>query len=116
MVNSREKGIRGELEWSKWLREELGCTGARRGQQYCGANGDADVEGGIEGAHPEVKRVEALNLAAAMAKAVEDAAAGGRIPYVAHRRNRTGWLVTIRADDLVEFSEAVCKQKGFEFA
>ena len=40
-INSREKGKRGERELAGKLREYgFGC---RRGQQYSGANGDADV-------------------------------------------------------------------------
>lgn len=43
MKNSRRKGKEGELELSKKLKEHgFEC---RRGQQYCGANGDADVIG-----------------------------------------------------------------------
>ena len=40
-INSNSKGKKGELELSKILREHGYDT--RRGQQYCGANGDADV-------------------------------------------------------------------------
>ena len=42
-VNSREKGKRGELELARALRA-LGYD-CRRGQQYSGKNGDADVVG-----------------------------------------------------------------------
>ncbi len=42
-MNSRQKGAGGERELSRILREyEYNC---RRGQQYNGANGDADVIG-----------------------------------------------------------------------
>lgn len=59
MTNSRRKGASGERELAKKLRE-YGYE-ARRGQQYCGSNGDADVVG-IPGIHIECKRVEALNI------------------------------------------------------
>ena len=42
-MNSRNKGKAGELELSKVLKTYGYDT--RRGQQYCGANGDADVVG-----------------------------------------------------------------------
>ena len=42
-MNSRTKGKAGELELSKVLKTYGYDT--RRGQQYCGANGDADVVG-----------------------------------------------------------------------
>jgi len=109
-INSREKGCKGEREWAKWLRDTLGLTDARRGQQFKGTPDSPDVVGGIPGTHPEVKRVEALNLAAAMKKAVEDA--GDDVPYVAHRRNRTEWLITIRAADLVRLCECVAAGAG----
>ena len=64
MTNSRAKGCRGEREIAKILRE-YGYE-ARRGQQYSGFNGDADVVG-LPGYHIEVKRVENLNLDKAIA-------------------------------------------------
>ena len=66
----REKGKRGELELAGILREEGYDT--RRGQQYCGAAGNADVIG-LPGIHIECKRVEKLNLLDAVAQAVHDA-------------------------------------------
>ena len=52
MTNSRAKGKAGERELAKKLRE-FGVD-ARRGQQYSGANGDADVVG-LQGVHIECK-------------------------------------------------------------
>lgn len=109
MTNSRQKGARGEREWAAYLRE-LGFADARRGQQFSGSPDSPDVAGGIPGTHPEVKRVERLNLHDAMKQAVRDA--GHAIPYVAHRRNRGEWLVTLRADDLQLFAAALLD--GFE--
>ncbi len=68
-MNSREKGKRGERELASKLREY--GYGTRRGQQYCGANGDADVVG-LPGIHIECKRVERLNLDDAMTQAKAD--------------------------------------------
>ena len=61
----REKGKRGELEIARILREEGYDT--KRGQQYCGAAGNADVIG-LPGIHIECKRVEKLNLLDAVAR------------------------------------------------
>ena len=97
-MNSREKGKAGELELARILREN-GYI-ARRGQQFCGVNGDADVVG-IPGLHIECKRVEKLNIHDAMQQAVRDAREG-EIPVVMHRKNRTEWLVTQRLDDWLE--------------
>lgn len=97
-MNSRRKGKVGELEWAAVCRENgYDC---RRGQQYAGANGDADVVG-LPGVHVEVKRVERLDLESAMSQSRRDAKTGEK-PIVAHRRNRCEWLVTMRAEDWFE--------------
>lgn len=97
-MNSRNKGARGERELARKLREYgYGC---RRGQQYCGANGDADVVG-LRGVHIECKRVEKLNLYDAMAQARADAKPGEN-PTVFHRRNACEWLVTMTLDDWIK--------------
>jgi hypothetical protein len=50
--------------------------------------------------HVEVKRVEKLNVHAALAQAENDAGGAGRWPIVLHRRNGDkGWKVTCWADD-----------------
>ncbi len=94
-MDSREKGKRGERELARKLKE-LGFE-ARRGQQYCGAAGDADVVG-IPGVHIECKRVENLNIHKAMAQAQSDAREG-EAPMVFHRKNGGEWLVTVRLAD-----------------
>ena len=93
---SREKGKRGEREWASLCRS-YGYTDAKRGQQYCGLEGDADVVG-IPGLHQEIKRVERLNIYDAISQSTRDAK-DGEIPIVAHRKNRCEWLVTMKADD-----------------
>lgn len=88
-----------------FLRDELGLKDARRGRQFCGSPESPDVVGGIVGTHVEVKRVEKLNLYAAMKQALKDC--GPSIPYVAHRKNGEPWLVTVLARDLIAFSGCV---------
>lgn len=97
-MNSRQKGARAERELASKLRE-YGYT-ARRGQQFSGANGDADVVG-LSGIHIECKRVERLNIEDAMSQSKRDAR-NGEIPVVMHRKNNCEWLVTIRLDDFME--------------
>ena len=96
-MNSRDKGCRGERELSKKLRE-YGYE-ARRGQQFCGANGDADVVG-LPGIHIECKRVEKLSLYPAMDQAKRDC--HDMIPAVFHRKNNCEWLVVLRMDDFIK--------------
>ena len=97
-MNSREKGKRGERRWRDVLRD-AGFQKAHRGVQFSGSPDSPDVAcPELPGIHFEVKAVEALNIWRAMSQAIEDAG-GKKIPVVAHTRNRSGWLVTMRAED-----------------
>ena len=96
-MNSRSKGKRGELELARRLRE-YGYD-SRRGQQYSGANGDADVVG-LPGIHIECKRVEKLNIYDAIAQSRHDSL-HGELPAVFHRKNNCEWLVTMSIDDFM---------------
>lgn len=97
-INSKDKGRRGEAELARKLREYGYDT--RRGQQYSGANGDADVVG-LPGIHIEVKRRERLNIEDAMAQSKHDAREG-EIPVVMHRKNNCEWLVTMQLEKFIE--------------
>lgn len=101
---SRDKGKRGEREFSHLLKD-LGFE-ARRGQQFSGSPDSPDVVTNIEGIHFEVKRVEKLNIQNAMDQAEIDA--GEQIPIVAHRKNRSPWMITLKAEDLIAFCEIIC--------
>ena len=95
MTNSRRKGAQYERELARAFRAE--GYDARRGQQYCGASGDADVIG-LPGIHVEAKHVERLHLRDAMAQAKRDARPG-ELPAVFHRKNRCETLVTMTMED-----------------
>ena len=97
MINSKRKGAAGERELAAKLRE-YGFD-SRRGIQYCGANGDADVLG-LPGIHIECKRTEKLNLYDAMAQAKAECKA--KTPAVFHRRNNCEWLVILSLEDFIE--------------
>ena len=89
-MNSRAKGVRGELE----LSHELNARGftARRSQQYSGAGLDsADLF--VLGLTPrlECKRVEAYRISEWVQKAKEDSRGGPWI--IMSRRSNEGWLV-----------------------
>ena len=96
-MNSRQKGKRGELELAHEL-EKWGYK-TRRGQQYSGASGDADVIG-IPGLHIECKRVEQLNLDKALEQSENDARIG-EYAVVMHRRNREKWKVTMSLEQFM---------------
>lgn len=101
---SRDKGKRGERELAARLTEVFGVD-CRRGQQFCGSAGDADVVG-IDGLHSEVKRTETLRLWDAIDQAVSDAAEGS-VPVVFHRPSRRPWLAIVRVDDLPALIESL---------
>lgn len=99
MVNSRAKGARAERELANKLKEH-GLT-ARRGQQFCGANGDADVVcTELADWHIECKMVAALNVDKAIDQATRDC--GEKTPVVIHRKNNRPWLVTIYLEDWIK--------------
>lgn len=98
-VNSRAKGARAEREIASILRDKYGFADCRRGQQFSGLYGDADVVG-IPGLHLEVKNVQKLNVRNAMAQSERDAK-DGEIPVVMHKMDRKPWLVTLNLDDFM---------------
>lgn len=97
-INSKAKGANGERELASKLREHGYMC--RRGQQYCGANGDADVVG-LPHVHIECKRTERLQLYEAMTQAQSDAK-DGEFPVVMHRKNNADWVVVMKLDDWME--------------
>lgn len=86
------------------LCREHGYANVRRTAQYCGNTGEAADCVGLPGIHIEVKNVEHLNVSNAMAQAVRDSR-DRAIPIVAHKKNREGWLITMRADDWFKLYE-----------
>jgi Holliday junction resolvase len=104
MTNSRAKGAAGERELANRLKE-LGLT-ARRGQQFSGSPDSPDVLcDHLSGYHIECKRVERLNIDAAMDQATRDC--GSQTPIVMHRRNKKPWLVTMFLEDFIALARPV---------
>ena len=102
-INSRQKGAVAEREIAKILRG-YGYE-ARRGQQYNGFNGDADIVTNIVGFHWEIKRTERVDIDKFMEQSIRDAK-DGETPIVAHRRNNKEWKVTMRLDDFIKLYKA----------
>jgi Holliday junction resolvase len=102
-INSKRKGAEGERELARKL-TEYGYK-SRRGQQYCGSNGDADVVG-LPGIYIECKRVEKLNIYNAVDQAKRDCSCevpfGYDLPAVFHRKNNSEWLVTMPLEFWIE--------------
>ena len=108
-INSKQKGARGEREFAQLLRDH--GFEARRGQQYCGANGDADVIcDSLPQFHFEVKRTETLNLKNAILQSQADCDKknalgltkegyfGTIVPVVMHRYSGGKWIAIIEAN------------------
>lgn len=110
-VNSNRKGKVGELELSHVLQKYGYDT--RRGQQYCGLKGNADVVG-IDGMHIECKRTERGHgcnyewLTQAKNDARDD-----ELPVVMHRANRKEWLATMSLDDFMYLWQLAEKYKRY---
>ena len=107
---SRDKGKRGEREAARELGEVLGVA-ARRGVQYQGGPGSPDVV--LEGVpiHVEAKRVERLQLWAAIEQARADAPAGA-VPIVWHRPNGRDSVVIVETSRLADLARVVAGPSG----
>lgn len=93
--SQKEKGKRGEREVANILKAH--GYDARRGQQFCGLTGEADVVG-MPGYHLEVKFQETTKLGEWFAQSERDARKG-EVPVVVHRKSRSPWMVTMRFED-----------------
>lgn len=99
MINSREKGKRFERKLASILKKDYGYD-CRRGQQYCGANGDADVIG-LPGIHIEAKHQEKMRLYDWINQAKRDAK-DGLLPVVFHKKNDCEILVSMTLDTFMK--------------
>ena len=97
-VNSKQKGARFERTLAAKFRE-YGYE-CRRGQQYCGANGDADVVG-LPYIHIEAKAQERMQLYEWIAQAKRDAK-NGELPVVFHKKNHCEILASMPLDVFME--------------
>ena len=104
MINSKRKGRDAEQALAKFLREH--GIEARRGQQFKGTQDSPDVISNMNW-HIECKAVESLNVIAAHAKC-EQEAEDGNTPIVFHKKNRTAWYVTLKAEDFINEIRHAC--------
>lgn len=94
---SRDKGARGE----RALKAALNSAGLNTDRGFFIA-GEADLIG-LNGIHVECKAVEKLNIWEAMKQAEEDAVKmQDGFPAVFHKRNYTGFLVTMKLENWIE--------------
>ena len=99
---ARRRGANGERELAALIRDIWGYP-VRRGYTF---HHESDLVG-LEGIHPEVKRVEKLNIHKAMEQAKEEAIKReDGDPAVFFRRDRGEWLVCIRLGLFMEMYKA----------
>ena len=101
-MNAKRKGNQAERELLRIL-QEYGVDAHRNDQRYVGGidNPDISVRMGPVSVQVECKRVERLQLAAALRQAHRDAN-GHALPVVVHRRSREPWIVSMELTDLLE--------------
>lgn len=103
---SQRKGAAGERELAALLRE-YGYSVERGGSLSFGEVPDLT---GLPGVHIECKRAEQLRIQDWIDQAVQDSERfHDGLPAVFHRRNRQGWLVTMRLPDWMEMYQKVAK-------
>lgn len=97
--SQQRKGRGGELELVRIFQ----CNGipAQPGEPV--SYGSTPDIVGVPGVHVECKRVERLNIDLAMDQAARDAEKfKDGVPCVFHRKNRRGWMVTMKLEDWVK--------------
>ena len=107
--SSQRKGKVGEIELRDILRG-YGYGVERGGSLTYGTVPDLT---GLPGVHIEGKRVEQLNLHKAMEQSKRDAEKfGDGLPAVFHRKNHTGWLVTMPLSEWIKLYSGNNDAKG----
>lgn len=108
MINSKDKGKRGERHVVKALRK-YGYD-ARRGVQYQGSPDSPDVTG-LPKTHIEVKFTEKLNVWNALAQSERDAGED-EVATVFFKRNRSKIYVAMSMENFMEMYEAWIEKKS----
>jgi hypothetical protein len=104
--HSRDKGARGERAvialLKKWLGVEAHRTQSEQSGGYSHQPGDLAGPGEFfKRFHLEVKNDERKSVWSAMEQAMEDKPLA-KLPMVFMHRNRSDWLVVMRAEDFLE--------------
>ena len=105
-MNVKRKGSRAEGEVLQIFRENC-LYAVRNDQRYISGHWNPDILLEVQGTeyHCEIKRVEQLNLGAALRQAERDTDGSGRVPVVIHRRNREQWIVSMNLEDFLRLTK-----------
>ena len=97
-INSRQKGIRGELAFVHECKKH--GYDVRRSQQYCGNTGNAPDVIGLQGIWPEVKNSKVLRLKEYLEQAKNDCekADESNLPVVFYKIPRGEWVAIMPLD------------------
>ena len=99
MTKSQRKGRNAEKELSAMLNTYGYDTHIGAPLNF---GSEPDISG-LRGVHIEVKHVERLNIYQALEQSIRDSERlKDGTPCVFHRKNRRGWLVTMRLEDWLE--------------
>lgn len=104
-MNVRRKGLRAENEVAAMLSSVFGIPCRRASRMYLPGFEAPDVIG-LPGIHVEVKRVEHLNLTAAIRQSQQDAAPD-EVAIVIHRPRRAAWLLIVALTDAPELARRI---------
>ena len=96
-INGRRKGKVGELEFIARHVAPHWPEARRNLEQHTGDKRDCLAVAGI---HFQIKRVESLNIWAALDQAITESAPHD-VPIVAFRRNRSPWFGALEMDELI---------------
>lgn len=111
MINSRQKGKRGEREFVHFLRDRGEV--ARRGVQFAGGPESPDVIcETLPTIHFEIKFAKRVDITAAMLQACNDCPQGKfRVVAWKETGKRAPWMATMKADEFCELFNNVSDVK-----
>lgn len=105
---SQRKGRNAELEIVKIFQAH--GIDARPGEAV--SYGSTPDVIGVPGIHPEIKRCEQIRLSSWLGQAVRDSEKfHDGLPVIFHRKNREGWIVSMRLEDWLALYSASERQK-----
>lgn len=103
--SAQRKGSQGERELAAALTSLLGAECRKGSSPFLPGIIAPDVLG-VDGLHIEVKRRGRFSIPAAVRQSARDAH-GNDVPIVAHRPNRSPWMITVELNHLPALAAAI---------
>lgn len=111
MVDSRDKGARGERMFCADHEEALGIP-LKRGVQFGKGNCDNPDVYGLKGVHYEIKNTKRFNMVKAQEQVLGDC--GPNVPVIGHRYTRGEWWVIVPLNQLRQYAMIVVEAMGYK--